>query len=318
LLHERQVPGIALIRNWLYTARLLRWRDNKGRMEMDALKDHIHSRRAVNGTTMFHGTVMAGFLVSTLLTSLPSVTFAEGLGGDRRGDKARHSLVQHPYGLKAKSPFATTFATVATLQVSMDALVEDMAGLKAQVDQLTVANTKLTEANAALQVALNAAKADISTVSVKVAALDTKAADIIPGLGKYLKVDTANVLNGVKAPHILVTGANVHVRSGSGFTNDNGTLTGLGNLIVGYNETPAFLSRTGSHNLVGGSLNSFSSFGGMVFGLQNTISGQYANVLGGNVNTAVGPNSTVYGGMGQTTVNLNSYAPQGARPASGQ
>ena len=67
-----------------------------------------------------------------------------------------------------------------------------------------------------------AAKAEISTMKVSVAALDaTKAADIIPGLGKYLKVDTTNVLNGVIGPHILLSGANVHVRNGPGATDDN-------------------------------------------------------------------------------------------------
>ena len=66
-------------------------------------------------------------------------------------------------------------------------------------------------------------------------------------------------------------------------------------------------------------MNSFSSVGGMVFGYQNTISGPYANVVGGSVNLAQGPNSTVYGSTSQRAVNLNSYAPiQGTRPAPGQ
>lgn len=285
---------------------------------MDATNNRIHSRRATNGIIMFRGAVMAGLLASTLLTALPSISSAQGRDGDRSGDQGRHSLVQQPYGLKAKSPFATTFATMATFQASMDALVADMAGLKTQVNQLTVANTKLTEANAALQVTLNAAKADISTVSVKVAALDTKAADIIPGLGEYLKIDKTTALQGVRGPHIMFKGVNVHVQSGSGATDNNAApFTGLGNLIIGYNEntpTPT-LARTGSHNLVGGGMNSFSSVGGIVFGYQNTISGPYANVVGGSVNVAQGPNSTVYGSTLQRAVNLNSYAPvQTTRP----
>lgn len=155
-----------------------------------------------------------------------------------------------------------------------------------------------------------------------ITALDKKAADIIPELGKYVKIDT-NSISGVNGPHILITGANVHVRSGSGATNNNAApFIGLGNLIIGYNEntspTPT-LARTGSHNLVGGGMNSFSSVGGLVFGFQNTISGSYASILGGSVNTAAGPNSTVYGGASQTAANLNSYVPvQGARPAPGQ
>lgn len=278
---------------------------------MNATNNHVQFRRAANGVTMFRGAVMAGFLVSTLLTALPSTTFADG-----DGNKGKHSLVQQPYGLKSRSPFAATFATIATVQASIDALEATTVGLQAQVDNLTVANTKLTEANMKLTAALEAAKADISTMKVSVAALDTKATDIIPGLGKYLKVDTTNVLNGVIGPHILFSGVNVHVRNGSGATdNNNAPYQGLGNLVVGYNEFLAGASRNGSHNLVGGGMNSFSSVGGMVFGLQNTVSGQYASVLGGNINTAMGFHSTVYGGLNNTAVNMNSYAPvQGTRP----
>jgi hypothetical protein len=208
--------------------------------------------------------------------------------------------------------------TMATLQAATDALKAETTALKAQVDQLTVTNVKLTEANASLQAALKAAQDNITAMQVSVDALDKKTADIIP-LGKYVKIDTS-MINGVKGPHILITGANVHVRNGSGTTDNNALpYQGLGNLIIGYNESPAVVSRAGSHNLVGGSLNSFSSVGGMVFGFQNTISGPYASVLGGNVNTAVGQNSTVYGGLSQTAVNLNSFMPlQGARPAPGQ
>ena len=222
------------MRNWVYTARFLRRGNNKGRIEMDTMSNQIHSRRTANRIPMFRGAVMAGLLASTLVTALPSITFADG-----DGNKGKHSLVQQPYayGLKTKSPFAATFATIATVQASIGALEATTVGLQAQVDNLTVANTKLTEANMKLTAALEASKADISTMKVSVAALDTKAADIIPGLGKYLKVDTTNVLNGVIGPHILFSGVNVHVRNGSGATdNNNAPYQGLGNLVVGYNE----------------------------------------------------------------------------------
>jgi hypothetical protein len=273
---------------------------------MDATNNHIHSRRAVNGITMFRGTVMVGLLISTFLTALPSITFADGRDGDRKDDKGRHSLVQHPYVQPpqiARNPFVA-------MQAQIDAL-------KTQVDQLTLNMSKLPTPVA------------LGTMQTDVAALNTKAVDIIPGLADYLKVDKTTVLQGVKGPHILFTGVNVHVRSGSGFTNDKGTLTGLGNLVIGYNEdtspTATLASaRKGSHNLVGGSVNSFSSFGGMVFGYQNAVGAgaPYGSVLGGSENKALGVNSTVYGGWMETAGNLNSYAPvqapvQGARPLPG-
>jgi prophage DNA circulation protein len=302
---------------------------------MDMMSKEIHSRRAVNGITMVRGAVMAGLLASTLLTALPSTTFADGRDGDRRDDKGRHSLFQHLYNdrnYNGRSPFVSQQASVQ----------QTIAALTAKVDQLMIDNTSLRNALATaqgnistMQGTVNTMQGTVDTMKVSVETLDKKTADIIPDLGKYIKVDT-NVLNGVTGPHILITGANVHVRSGSGFTDDNinvgGTLKGLGNLIIGYNESPAALSRAGSHNLVGGSLNSFSSFGGMVFGIRNTLSGQYAtiasgdtntasgvaaSVLGGNQNRATGSNSTVYGGLSQGAVNQNSYSPQTARPVSG-
>jgi hypothetical protein len=190
--------------------------------------------------------------------------------------------------------------------------------LKAQVDQLTLDMGKL-----ATPEVLNAMRKDISTLQGTVTALDKKSVDIIPGLADYLKVDKTAVLQGVNGPHILITGANVHVRSGSGATDNNAApFTGLGNLIIGYNEntspTPT-LVRTGSHNVVGGGMNSFGSIGGMIFGYQNAVSAPYGSILGGSGNKALGNNSTVYGGWRQTAGNMNSYAPlQGARPAPEQ
>ena len=82
----------------------------------------------------------------------------------------------------------------------------------------------------------------------------------------YLSADPAT--NSVK-----FTGANVFVQSGSGATDDKGTLTGLGNLIVGYDEVLSGLElpRTGSHNLVVGQYHGYSGWGGVVFGSFNDI-----------------------------------------------
>src|ERR1700704_3518185 len=58
-------------------------------------------------------------------------------------------------------------------------------------------------------------------------------------VGKLLTLLTCvsrqeGAINGVSGPHLLITGCNVHVRSGSGMTNDD--TTNLGNLFIGYNE----------------------------------------------------------------------------------
>ncbi len=78
----------------------------------------------------------------------------------------------------------------------------------------------------------------------------------------------------------VFTGVNVHVRSRSGAT--DGTINGLGNLIVGYNEARTTKSvKSGSHNLVVGRNHNYVSYGGLVAGYQNAVSGLYASVSGG-------------------------------------
>jgi hypothetical protein len=70
-------------------------------------------------------------------------------------------------------------------------------------------------------------------------------------------------LNGLNGPHLVFEGVNIHVRSGSGATDDGaafpivpGSLYGRGNVIIGYNtehpEGLALNDRRGSHNLVVG------------------------------------------------------------------
>ena len=129
---------------------------------------------------------------------------------------------------------------------------------------------------------------------------------------QYVRVETEEV-RGVTGPHWIFEGVNVHVRSGSRETSDGcrscdpdypncESLTGLGNLIVGYNEalppagpTPRNI-RTGSHNLVVGREHTYSSFAGLVAGKSNTITGAEASVSGGTDSRASGPFSSVSGG----------------------
>jgi hypothetical protein len=97
----------------------------------------------------------------------------------------------------------------------------------------------------------------------------------------------------------VFTGVNVHVRSGSGYT--GGTINGLGNLIVGYDEARISGSdKSGSHNLVVGPNHNYTSYGGLVAGYENTISGTFAVVNGGAGNLASGMVSSVSGGQFNT------------------
>jgi hypothetical protein len=96
-------------------------------------------------------------------------------------------------------------------------------------------------------------------------------------------------------PEVVIAGANLRLVNGLRAT---ATSNGLGNLLVGYNEPREGENvRTGSHNVVVGQGHNFSSFGGLVVGRQNEISGAFAAVSGGFDNTASGASTAVSGGL---------------------
>ena len=128
------------------------------------------------------------------------------------------------------------------------------------------------------------------------------------------------------------SGINLQVVSGSGKT--DGTVNGKGNLIVGYDEPglcndsglpgttcrsdadcgafPASScvigAKTGSHNLVVGAAHGYSSYGGLVAGELNVVSGPYASVTGGSFDTASGTGASVSGGRGLTQPAISGWA----------
>jgi hypothetical protein len=117
---------------------------------------------------------------------------------------------------------------------------------------------------------------------------------------------------------VIFEDANVHVRSGAGATDS--TVNGRGNLIIGYNEARDgyILDRGGSNNLVLGSRNEFSSYGGMVVGRYNSIEAPYSSVSAGWGNTASGGYSSVSGGQNNTASGMNSSVSAGiSNTASG-
>ena len=99
---------------------------------------------------------------------------------------------------------------------------------------------------------------------------------------------------------LRVTGANFQVVNGLGTTN---TTNGLGNLLIGYQESAfATCDHSGSHNIVGGIDSDYASYGGAVLGTNNYINGILASVLGGQSNTGSGWNSVIVGGEGSLTL----------------
>jgi hypothetical protein len=143
-------------------------------------------------------------------------------------------------------------------------------------------------------------------------------------------------MDGMTGPHWIIEGANVHVRSGSGLTDDNcwsslpdfpncEGLTGLGNLIVGYSERRPTKGqgfphevRTGSHNLVVGKFHSYSSFAGFVAGRQNKVTSAHASVSGGWGNRASGWMSSVSGGQQNVASGIGASVSGGLQNVAGR
>jgi hypothetical protein len=220
-----------------------------------------------------------------------SVAAAPASAGDDNHSGAGHRLInqQRLEQLKQNNQHAhgTPASNVTT----------SIAALQAKIASLDMSITTLANTDSTLLTNLQAAQAQIAGLQARIAMLESRPAGSggVPDLEKYVSIDP-NPINGVKGPNLIFRGVNVHVQSGSGATID--AATGLGNVIIGYNETdPAVgLPRNGSHNLVGGQMNSFSSSGGVVFGVRNAIRGQYAAILSGERNVASGVTSSILGG----------------------
>jgi len=103
----------------------------------------------------------------------------------------------------------------------------------------------------------------------------------------------------VEGNNLVLSGMNLQIINGEGST---GTVNGLGNLIVGYDETDVNKNdepiddKTGSHNLVIGAEHTYTSFGAIVAGADNVSEAPGASVLGGSSNTASGENAVVVSG----------------------
>jgi hypothetical protein len=168
-----------------------------------------------------------------------------------------------------------------------------------------------------LQKRVTALESTIKDLQARMAALESKAPVPGPAGPKGDKGDTgATGPQGPQGPkgvspftiagtEVTLSGYNLHIDNG---TASSTTVNGVGNLIIGYNTTGHYDAstssyvdiRTGSHNLILGDFNNYSSYGGLVVGANNAISAPYASVSGGAGNLASGVFSSVSGGESNT------------------
>jgi hypothetical protein len=137
------------------------------------------------------------------------------------------------------------------------------------------------------------AKADVvGDLEARVAALEAKLASVR-----------------VEGTDVYFEGVNVHVRDGSGSTlpvaalPPNGNVvqvpsngSGLGNLIIGYNEPIGPDARDGQHNLVVGVGHSYATYASIVGGYNNTVQSHSSAALGGWLNETDDAGAVAVGG----------------------
>jgi hypothetical protein len=122
--------------------------------------------------------------------------------------------------------------------------------------------------------------------------LTSEQVEALTSLLPYIKF----VASGIDGkPTIQFSGVNVQVLNGEGSTSST---NGEGNLVIGYDEAAG--AQTGSHDLILGAEQTFTSYAGIDAGIGNTISGPYASVTGGENNLATGLYSSVTGGKYNT------------------
>lgn len=207
-------------------------------------------------------------------------------------------------------------ADLSALQDELTAVQDELASVQKElaelqeeqssVSDLALEQSAQREEVVTLSDELSEAQAQIATLeeTVAVLVLDT---DGVADLLQYVTAYPA-------ANQIKIVGANVLIQSGSGYTDDGYHLKipgwktyGLGNLIIGYDEGDDKDMKTGSHNIVVGRDHSYTSYGGLVVGYNNSIIGQYSSVTGGHSNSAEARTASVSGGRYNTAADYYSW-----------
>ncbi len=183
-----------------------------------------------------------------------------------------------------------TAGSQSTVISSLQATVNNQAGAISNLQNVISGDTSV----------INGLQSTVSGQASTIAALQTQANASSTITSLFTLGDGYST-----GTELTLSGENLHIVNGEGTTD---TTNGLGNLILGYNDSNSTLSafNVGSHNLVLGRANLYASFGGIVGGVNNIISGAYATVLGGHTNTASGDWSFIYGGLNNDAVGQQS------------
>jgi hypothetical protein len=164
-------------------------------------------------------TFVRALMVMCLLVSLAPVS---GRAGNERDRDMDHGRENNDKGIRAE--IAAVQAQVTSLQSTVSALQTANTNLRNEINNLQTSNARL-------QNEVSSLKASNTGLQTQLAAVQS---NHVLKLGPFVTVDP-HLEIGVIGPNITFTGANIHIVSGSGKTND---APGLGNSIIGYDEDP--------------------------------------------------------------------------------
>ena len=152
----------------------------------------------------------------------------------------------------------------------------------------------------------SAALAVASTLALYRPAPQIVRPDVLEFLSHVRMWDTVIDGAGHTVRTVVLEGVNLQLVNGIGYT---ASTNGTGNLLVGYQEGAGFApQKGGSHNIVGGCLAQYTSYGGLVAGDTNSVSGPFASAAGGSGNVASGADASVSGGFNRIAAGFCDWA----------
>jgi hypothetical protein len=216
---------------------------------------------------------------------------------------------------------ATTVAALAASEGAALASTGQVLCVGAPGQPITAAQNSMgqckqnqTQVTIATESEVSALEAQVSTLQGQVSALQATNAALsgdVSALKNTLSKVSYNPQGVNGQPTLTISGANLQVDNGTGQTDQE---NGLGNLFLGYDDSPG--TQTGSHNLVLGYSQSFTSYGGIMGGWNNTLSGPDSLVFGVG-DTAGGIASAVTGGFANSATGFGASISGGTSNAAG-
>jgi hypothetical protein len=222
---------------------------------------------------------------------------------------------------------------------TVDGLVEFTAGSTARADEVNGNFSEVADSVDDNDARIAALEAALEAQTDEIAGLRAQLSNVL-NVNEYLSLETVN-----DQPTVRLTGANLQIVNGMGET---ATSNGTGNVLIGYDERRdeadyeprcslgnnphdghsavtneeeciaagglvATNHTGGSHYLIVGPEHNYSRWGGIVAGLGNSSSYDFASVSGGSENTASGRYASISGGTENRTTALGSSISGGSR-----